>query len=218
VKRVGILLSGRGSNMVALVEAMHAGEIPAEPAIVVSDRPEAPGLERARSLGVAAAAVPRKDYRGRREEHDRAVAAVLDEAGVDIVCLAGYMRILTPWFVGHYEGRMLNIHPALLPSFPGLHGQRQALEHGVRIAGCTVHFVDAEVDHGPIVIQAAVPVLPGDDEETLSARILAQEHRIYPLALRWLAEGRLRIEGRRVVLEGEDPGLPGALVSPAPVS
>ncbi len=218
MKRVGILLSGRGSNMVALVEAMHAGEIPAEPAIVVSDRPEAPGLERARSLGVAAAAVPRKDYRGRREEHDRAVAAVLDEAGVDIVCLAGYMRILTPWFVGHYEGRMLNIHPALLPSFPGLHGQRQALEHGVRIAGCTVHFVDAEVDHGPIVIQAAVPVLPGDDEETLSARILAQEHRIYPLALRWLAEGRLRIEGRRVVLEGEDPGLPGALVSPAPVS
>jgi len=218
VKRVGILLSGRGSNMVALVEAMHAGEIPAEPAIVVSDRPDAPGLARARALGVPAAAVPRKEYRGRREEHDRAVAALLDEAGVDIVCLAGYMRILTPWFVERYAGRLLNIHPALLPSFPGLHGQRQALEHGVRIAGCTVHFVDAEVDHGPIVVQAAVPVLAGDDEETLSARILEQEHRVYPLALRWLAEGRLRIEGRRVVLEGEDPGLPGALVSHAPVS
>ncbi len=218
MKRVGILLSGRGSNMVALVEAMHAGEIPAEPAIVVSDRPDAPGLARARALGVPAAAVPRKEYRGRREEHDRAVAALLDEAGVDIVCLAGYMRILTPWFVERYAGRLLNIHPALLPSFPGLHGQRQALEHGVRIAGCTVHFVDAEVDHGPIVVQAAVPVLAGDDEETLSARILEQEHRVYPLALRWLAEGRLRIEGRRVVLEGEDPGLPGALVSPAPVS
>lgn len=217
MKKVGILLSGRGSNMVALVEAMHAGEVPAEPAIVVSDRPEAPGLVRAASLGVATAAVPRREYRGRgREAHDRAVAAVLEEAGVDLVCLAGYMRILSRWFVERWEGRMLNIHPALLPSFPGLHGQRQALEHGVRIAGCTVHFVDAEVDHGPIVIQAAVPVLPGDDEETLSARILAQEHRIYPLALRWLAEGRLRIEGRRVVLEGEDPGLPGALVSPAP--
>ncbi len=215
-KRVGILLSGRGSNMVALVEAMRSGEVPAEPVVVVSDRPGAPGLDRARSLGVPAVAVPWREYRGRREDHERAVAGVLDEAGVEIVCLAGYMRLLSPGFVERYEGRMLNIHPALLPAFPGLHGQRQALEYGVRIAGCTVHFVDAEVDHGPVIVQAAVPVLPGDDEDTLAARILVQEHRIYPLALRWLAEGRLRVEGRRVLLAGEDPGLPGSLVSPAP--
>jgi len=216
-KRVGILISGRGSNMVSLLEGMRSGEIPAEPGLVVSNRPGAPGLDKAASFGVPTAVVPQKEYRDRpREEHDREVHARLAEAGVDVVCLAGYMRILSPWFVEQWAGRMLNIHPALLPAFPGLHGQRQALEHGVRIAGCTVHFVDAEVDHGPIVVQAAVPVLPGDDEDTLAARILEQEHRIYPLALRLLCEGRLSIEGRRVVVRDEEVGLPHSLVVPAP--
>ncbi|GAB4371147.1 MAG: phosphoribosylglycinamide formyltransferase [Acidobacteriota bacterium] len=217
VKRVGILISGRGSNMVSLLEAMRAGEVPGEAALVVSDRPDAPGLARAASFGVATAVVPRREYRGRpREEHDRAVHERLEAAGVEIVCLAGYMRILSPWFVERWQGRMINIHPALLPSFPGLHGQRQALEHGARIAGCTVHFVDAEVDHGPIIAQAAVPVLPGDTEETLAARILEQEHRIYPLALRLLCQGRLTIEGRRVLVRDEQIDLPRSLVVPDP--
>ena len=217
MKRVGILISGRGSNMVALLEGMRAGEIPAEPAVVVSNDPGAAGLAKARAYGVATAVVPQAEFKGKgRQAHDEAVTAELDRHGVEIVCLAGYMRILSPWFVDRYHGRLLNIHPALLPSFPGLHGAKQALEHGVRVTGCTVHFVDAEVDHGPIVAQAAVAVQPGDTEETLAARILEQEHRVYPLALRLLAEGRLRIEGHRVLVAGEDPGLPQAVVSPDP--
>ncbi|RMG43826.1 MAG: phosphoribosylglycinamide formyltransferase [Acidobacteria bacterium] len=203
--------------MTALLEAMRAGEVPAEPAVVVSNKEDAPGIAKARSYGVPVEVVPSSAYRGRgREAHDRAVAEALDAHRAEIVCLAGYMRVLTPWFVERYAGRLLNIHPSLLPAFPGLHAQRQALEHGVRIAGCTVHFVDAEVDHGPIVVQAAVPVLPGDDEETLAARILEQEHRCYPLALKLLCEERLRIEGRRVVVAGESPAEPRAIVSPAP--
>ncbi len=217
-RRIGILISGRGSNMVSLLEGMRAGEIPGEAALVVSNRPDAPGLARAASFGVPTAVVPQREFRGRpREEHDRTVHAKLERAGVEFVCLAGYMRILSPWFVAQWEGRMLNIHPALLPSFPGLHGQRQAVEHGVRIAGCTVHFVDREVDHGPIVAQAAVPVLPDDDEDALAARILEQEHRIYPLALRLLCEDRLRIEGRRVVVRDEEVDLPRSLVVPSPL-
>ena len=217
MKRVGILISGRGSNMVALLEGMRAGEIPAEPAVVVSNDPGAAGLAKARAYGVATAVVPQAEFKGKgRQAHDEAVTAELDRHGVEIVCLAGYMRILSPWFVDRYHGRLLNIHPALLPSFPGLHGAKQALDHGVRVTGCTVHFVDAEVDHGPIVAQAAVAVQPGDTEETLAARILEQEHRVYPLALRLLAEGRLRIEGHRVLVAGEDPGLPQAVVSPDP--
>ena len=215
-RKVGILISGRGSNMVALLEGMRGGEIPAECALVVANKASAPGLERAASFGVPSAVVPQKEFKGKgREAHDRAVAEKLDEAGVEIVALAGYMRILSPWFVEHYAGRMINIHPALLPSFPGLHGQKQALEQGARIAGCTVHFVDAEVDHGPTIVQAAVPVLPGDTEETLSKRILVQEHRIYPLALKLLCQGRLRLEGRRVVVEGEDVEEPRSLMVPA---
>ncbi len=219
MKRVGILISGRGSNMVALLEGMRAGEIPAEAALVVSNDPAAGGLAKARAYGVATAVVPQAEYKGKgRQAHDEAVAAELDRHGVEIVCLAGYMRILSPWFVARYAGRLLNIHPALLPAFPGLHGAKQALDHGARVAGCTVHFVDAEVDHGPTVAQAAVPVQPGDTEETLAARILEQEHRIYPLALRLLAEGRLSIEGRRVVVAGEEPGFPLAVISPDPGS
>jgi phosphoribosylglycinamide formyltransferase-1 len=215
MKRLGILLSGRGSNMVAILDGIRAGEILAEPALVVSNKAKAPGLDKARSFGVPTAVVPNREFKGRpREEHDRAVAAKLDEAGVEVVVLAGYMRVLSPWFVERYAGRMLNIHPALLPSFPGLHGQAQALEHGARIAGCTVHFVDAEVDHGPIVAQAAVPVLPGDTEEALSARILEQEHRIYPFAVGLLCEDRLRLEGRRVIVDDEPIDVPRSIAVP----
>lgn len=218
-RNVGILISGRGSNMVALLEAMRAGDVAGRPAIVVSNDPGAHGLVRAQSFGVPTAVVPSREFKGQgREAHDRAVSAVLEEALVEFVCLAGYMRVLSPWFVARWKDRLINIHPALLPSFPGLHGQRQALDHGVRIAGCTVHFVDAEVDHGPIIVQAAVPVLPGDTEETLGDRILAQEHRIYPLALSWLCAGRLRVAGRSVVLEDERVEPPAAVVAPHPRS
>ena len=216
MKTLGILVSGRGSNMVALLEGVRSGQIPAEVGVVVSNKPSAPALEKARSFGVPTAVVPQKEFRGRdREEHDRAVQAKLDEAGVEAVCLAGYMRILSPWLVERYRHRILNIHPSLLPAFPGLHAQRQALEHGVRVTGCTVHMVDAELDQGPIVVQAAVPVLPGDTEEGLSARILEQEHRIYPLAVRWLCEGRLEVDGRRVHLRDEPPIEPWSQVSPS---
>ncbi len=218
MKKLGILISGRGSNMVAILEGIRSGVIPAEPVLVVSNKADAPGLERAASFSVPTAVVPQKAFRGQgREAHDRAVVDTLKEAGVELVCLAGYMRILSPWFIEQYPGKILNIHPALLPSFPGLHGQRQALEQGARISGCTVHFVDAEVDHGPTIVQSAVPVLPGDDEESLSERILVQEHRIYPLAVKWAAEDRLRIEGLRVVVEGEEVELPSSLLMPAVV-
>lgn len=195
--RVGILVSGRGSNMVALVEAMRSGRIPADPAVVISNVPTAPALERASAYGIPTACVDHTAIRP-REAHERAVAEVLERHGVDLVCLAGYMRLLSGWIVGAYRGRIFNVHPALLPAFPGLDAQRQALEHGVKVAGCTVHVVDEECDHGPIVLQAAVPVLDDDTEETLSRRILDQEHRIYPEAVALYFEGRLTIEGRRV--------------------
>ncbi|MBP7146731.1 MAG: phosphoribosylglycinamide formyltransferase [Acidobacteria bacterium] len=205
--------------MVALLEAMRSGEVPARAGIVVSNEPDAPGLEKARSYGVATAVVSHREFRGQgREAHEQAVAALLDAAGVEVVCLAGYMRILSPWFVGRYPGRVLNIHPALLPACRGLHGQAQALEAGMRISGCTVHIVDAEVDHGPILAQAAVPVLPGDTEETLGARILEQEHRLYPLALRLVCEDRVRLEGMRSVVENELVDAPASLVVPDPAS
>ncbi len=203
--------------MVALLDAMREEGFPAEPALVVSNVADAPALARARSFGVEARAVPHREFRGQgREAHDRAVAEALDAAQVDVVCLAGYMRVLGAWFVGHYAGRLLNIHPSLLPSFPGLHAQRQALEHGVRISGCTVHFVDAEVDHGPIIAQAAVAVEPGDDEAALSARILEQEHRIYPLALKLLCEERIELRGRAVAVRGETAAGAAGLASPLP--
>lgn len=215
MKTLGILVSGRGSNMVALLEGVRSGQIPARIGVVVSNKRSAPALDKAASFGVPTAVVPQKEFRGRdREEHDRAVQAKLEEAGVDVLCLAGYMRILSPWLVDRYRNRIVNIHPSLLPAFQGLHGQRQALEYGVRVTGCTVHFVDAELDHGPIIVQAAVPVLPDDDEERLSARILEQEHRIYPLAVRWLCEDRLEVDGRRVRLHGEAAVEPWSCLSP----
>ncbi len=217
MKNVGVLVSGRGSNMIALFEAMRSGDATGRPVLVLSNEPDAPALARAASYGVATRVIPHRDFRGQgREAYDRALAAALDEAGVEIVCLAGFMRVLSAWFTDRYAGRLINIHPGLLPSFPGLHAQRQALEHGVRVAGCTVHFVDAAVDHGPIIAQAAVPVLPDDTEESLSARILEQEHRLYPYALALLCAGRVRVDGRRVLVETERAGLPLALAVPAP--
>ena len=195
--RVGILISGRGSNMVALVTAMRDGSVPAEPAVVISNVPGAAGLVTAAGWGIATAVVDHTAIKP-REAHERAVLAILNGHRVDIVCLAGYMRRLSPLLVEAFRGRILNVHPALLPSFPGLDAQKAALDYGVKVAGCTVHLVDDEVDHGPIVLQATVTVEDGDTVETLSARILEQEHAIYPQALALLASGRLEIDGRRV--------------------
>ena len=201
--RVGVLASGRGSNFQSMVTAAAAGRIPAEVVLLLSDRREARALEIARAHGVAVEVVEPREHPG-REGHDKALIDLLESRRVGLVCLAGYMRILGTAFVEHFRGRLLNIHPSLLPAFPGLHAQRQALEHGVRVAGATVHFVDEGTDTGPIVLQAAVPVLPDDTEATLAERILAEEHRIYPDAIRLFAEGRLRIEGRRVRILGEE--------------
>ncbi len=195
--RIGILISGRGSNMVALVQAMQDGRIPAVPAVVISNRPDAAGLDRARSLGVPAEVVDQKDYKPRRL-HEQKVVQVLNDYKVDLVCLAGYMRLLKKTFIEAYSGRIINIHPSLLPAFPGLDAQGQALAYGVKTAGCTVHFVDEQCDHGPIIRQAAVPVFPGDTEADLSARILEQEHRIYPEAVAMYFSPGLRVEGRTV--------------------
>jgi len=184
--RVGILISGRGSNMAALLAAMQDGRVEADPAVVISNVPGASGLDHAKARGVPTAVVDHKAIKP-REAHDRAVLDVLREHRAQIVCLAGYMRFLSPSFVAAYRGRILNIHPSLLPAFPGLDAQRQALEAGVKVSGCTVHLVDETLDHGPILLQSAVPVLPGDTVETLSARILEQEHRIYPEALALIA-------------------------------
>lgn len=195
--RVGILLSGRGSNFLALSDAIEAGRVPAEIALVVSNREEAPGLEHARERGYQAIFIPSK---GRdREAFDREVGAALREARVEIVCLAGFMRLLSSYFIREFPQRILNIHPSLLPAFPGLHAQKQALEWGVKVSGCTVHLVDEDLDHGPIIIQQAVPVEDGDDEESLSARILEQEHRIYPRALERICRGQFRVVGRRLI-------------------
>lgn len=201
-KKIGVLLSGRGSNFEALAESIAAGKIPnAEIAIVLSNRENAPGLERARARGIAVKAIPSKGLE--REPYDRLVVVALKEAGVDLVCLAGYMRLISPYFVSAFPNRILNIHPSLLPAFPGLEAQRQALEHGAKISGCTVHFVDENLDAGPIVIQAAVAIEDSDTVETLSAKILREEHRIYAEAVRVVLEGRFRIEGRRVITTGE---------------
>ena len=197
-KPIGVLLSGRGSNFEALAESVAAGRIPnAEIAIVISNREGAPGIERAKARGIATRAIPSKGLE--REVYDRQVAAVLDEHKVDLVCLAGYMRLLSPYFVAKFPNRILNIHPSLLPSFPGLESQRQALEYGVKFAGCTVHFVDENLDAGPIIVQAVVPVKDDDTEATLSERILIEEHRIYSEAVRLVLEGKCKIAGRRVL-------------------
>lgn len=197
---VGVLASGSGSNFKAIAEACERPDFPARVVALVSNKADAGALSLARKFGVPAHVVDAKGLD--REEHERRIADVLDAAGARLVCLAGYMRLLTPWFVRRYEGRLLNVHPALLPAFPGTHAQRQAFEYGVRVAGCTTHFVTDEMDAGPVVLQAAVPVLPDDTAESLQARILREEHRIYPETVRLFAEGRLRVEGRRVVIEG----------------
>jgi phosphoribosylglycinamide formyltransferase-1 len=197
-KYIGVLLSGRGSNFEALADSVAAGRLPgAEIAIVISNREGAPGIDRARARSIDARVIPSKGLQ--REEYDRQVAAALKEKQVDLVCLAGFMRLLSPYFVGEFRGRILNIHPSLLPAFPGLEAQRQALEYGVKFTGCTVHFVDENLDAGPIVAQAVVPVLDGDTPDTLAERILEEEHCIYTEAVRIVLEGQYRIEGRRAI-------------------
>jgi phosphoribosylglycinamide formyltransferase-1 len=198
-KRIGVLLSGRGSNFVALAESVAGGRIPnAEISIVISNREGAPGIEKAKARGIETRVIPSKGLE--REAYDRLVVAALREKQVDLVCLAGFMRLLSPYFVAAYPNRILNIHPALLPAFPGLESQRQALEYGVKVSGCTVHFVDEKLDAGPIIVQAVVPVRDDDTADSLSERILKEEHRIYSEAVRIVLEGRFRIEGRRVIL------------------
>src|SRR5262245_46106910 len=199
--RVGILISGRGSNMAALIAAAKAPDYPAEIACVVSNVATAPGVKLAQDAGVPTATISHKGFPD-RESFDRAVSAELEKHGVGLVALAGFMRIQSPWFPERWQGRMLNIHPSLLPAFPGLHVQQQAIDAGVRISGCTVHFVTADLDAGPIIAQAAVPVLAGDDADSLAARILRQEHRLYPEVVRWFAEGRIALSDGRVSVKG----------------
>lgn len=199
-QRLAVLVSGSGSNLQAILDACAKPGYPAEVAVVLSNVPTALALERARKAGVAADVLDHKAFPD-RAAFDRALAERVASYQVDLVCLAGFMRVLGPGFLGAFPGRVLNIHPALLPAFPGLHGPRQALLHGVKIAGCTVHFVDEGTDTGPIIAQAAVPVLPGDDEGSLAARILAEEHRLYPTAIRCVVEGRVRFDGRRTQLD-----------------
>ena len=196
-KKIGILISGRGSNMVALAKAVRARKIPAaEIALVISNVETAGGLAKAQAHGIDTVVL---DHRGKsREEHDRAMAAALHKAGVDLICLAGYMRLLSPWFIREFSPRILNIHPSLLPAFPGLDAQQQAFEYGVKFSGCTVHFVDEELDHGAIIKQAVVPILTDDTVETLSEKILAAEHKIYAEAVNLVLANTFRIEGRKV--------------------
>jgi phosphoribosylglycinamide formyltransferase 1 len=195
---VGILLSGRGSNFVAIADSIDAGRIPnARIAVVISNRADAPGIATARARGLTALIIPSK---GRpRDEHDREIVAALKQHGVELVCLAGYMRLLSPWFVQQFPQRILNIHPSLLPAFPGLEAQEQAFAYGVKVSGCTVHFVDEELDHGAIIVQKTVPVLDGDDEHALAERILEQEHIAYTEAIRIVLEGTFSVVGRRLV-------------------
>jgi phosphoribosylglycinamide formyltransferase 1 len=193
---LGILLSGRGSNFVAIADSIDAGRIPdARIAVVVANKADAPGIGTARQRGLNALVIPSKGKP--REEHDREVVAALKQHGVDLVCLAGYMRLLSPWFVQQFPRRILNIHPSLLPAFPGLEAQEQAFAYGVKVSGCTVHFVDEELDHGAIIVQKTVPVLDGDDEHTLAARILEQEHIAYTEAINIVLRGKFEVVGRR---------------------
>ncbi len=199
--QIGVLISGRGSNLQALIDAGTRGELGGKVAIVLSNVADAPGLEHARRAAVPTVVL---DHKGRkREEYDAEVVSILQEHGVELVCLAGFMRLLSPTFVRAFPGRILNVHPALLPAFPGLQAQRQAFEYGVKVSGATVHLVDEGLDSGPIVAQEAVPVRSDDTAESLAVRILEVEHRLYPRAVRLLLEGRSRVEGRRVIEEGE---------------
>ncbi|HZR02782.1 MAG TPA: phosphoribosylglycinamide formyltransferase [Burkholderiales bacterium] len=208
-KRIVILISGRGSNMAALLDA----GLPATISAVISNEPQAKGLEIAHARGVSTQVIDHRDF-GSREEFDDALAQSVEAHGADLIVLAGFMRILSDAFVRRYAGRLINIHPSLLPAFPGVHTHRRALEEGVRLHGCTVHFVTPTLDRGPIIIQAAVPVLCDDTESSLAARVLAQEHRIFPQAVRWFLEGRLSIDGKRVVLRDHRTPSIGALLCP----
>src|SRR5205807_1927785 len=208
MKNLGILLSGRGSNFVAIADNVAAGRIPnARIAVVISNKADAPGIEIARSRGLTALVIRSKGKQ--REEHEREMVAALQKHNIDLVCLAGYMRLLSPWFVQQFPQRILNIHPSLLPAFPGLEAQQQAFAYGVKISGCTVHFVDEELDHGPIIVQKACPVLDTDDEHTLSARILEQEHAAYTEAINIVLAGNFEIAGRR--LRGESQKAEGRM-------
>ena len=213
--RVAALISGRGSNMAALLAAARAPGYPAEIALVLSNTPDAAGLTTAAEAGAATAIVESRRFGREREAFERAMDAELQRHGIEIIALAGFMRVLTPWFVRRWAGRLVNIHPSLLPSFPGLETHERALQAGVRFHGCTVHLVSEGVDEGPILAQASVPVLAGDTPETLAARVLAEEHRIYPAALGWLAAGRVRVEGRRATVEGSVAPA-GASLNPLP--
>ena len=204
--RIAVLVSGSGSNLQAILDASERGEIPCRVGIVISNKADAYGLVRARNHGVPAEVVDHRDF-PKREDFDAKLVELIRASGAKLVCLAGFMRVLTPVFVRAFPNRILNIHPALLPSFPGTHGPRQALAYGVRFSGCTVHFLDEGVDTGPIVVQAVVPVYGDDTEETLAARILVQEHRIYPMAIRLFFAGKLSVEGRKVGIAGE-PRIP----------
>ena len=203
MRNLGILLSGRGSNFEAIADNVASGKLDATIALVISNKADARGIESARRRGLQALVIPSKGMP--REEHDRLIVAALEERKVDLVCLAGYMRLLSPWFIGQFPNRILNIHPSLLPAFPGLDAQKQAFDYGVKVSGCTVHFVDADLDHGAIILQKSVPVLDTDDDHSLAARILEQEHIAYSEAIRIVLEGRYRILGRRVILNHGAP-------------
>ena len=208
---VGALVSGAGTNLQAIIDRAAAGRLDCDLRIVISNRPEAEGLRRAARAGIATRVIDHRDFAA-REDFDRAVVEVLREARVELVALAGFDRLITPVFLDAFPLRIMNIHPALLPAFKGLNAQRQAIEYGVRVAGASVHLVDQETDHGPLIVPGAVPVAPDDTAETLRDRILAVEHEIYPLAIQLFAEGRLRVDGRRVVVTGPRPPLPPPLV------
>ena len=210
---IGVLISGSGTNLQAIIDAIEAGKVDAKIEVVVSNKADAYGLVRARNHGIAVEVLNHRSFCS-REDYDRAVIAVLQARGVELVVLAGFMRLLSPAFIKAYSNRIMNIHPALLPSFPGLHVQQRAVDHGVRFSGCTVHFVNEECDEGPIIIQAVVPVFADDTGETLAARILEQEHRIYPRAIQLYAESRLKVVGRKVLVDRPGKDEKQALIEP----
>ncbi len=212
--KLGVLVSGRGSNLQAVIDNIVNGSLPAEVAVVISDQEDAYALEHARKHNIPAVPVSSKGYKSKREEYDALLVKELQKRDVELVCLAGFMRIISPALIKSFPNRIMNIHPALLPAFPGLHVQKKALEHGVKFSGCTVHFVDEGMDTGPIIIQAVVPVMDNDTEDSLSERILKQEHKIYSRAIRLFAEGRLRIEGRRVFVTGLEDKKDEFLINP----
>ncbi|MDH3445402.1 MAG: phosphoribosylglycinamide formyltransferase [Deltaproteobacteria bacterium] len=211
---IGVLVSGGGTNLQAIIDATEAKKLDASIRVVLSNKEDAYGLVRAKKHAIPTAVLDHKQFSS-RDAYDQAVVDLLRAHGVELVVLAGFMRLLSPVFIKAYSNRIMNIHPALLPSFPGLHVQRKAVEYGVRFSGCTVHFVNEECDEGPIIIQAVVPVLPGDTEDALSARILKEEHRIYPRAIQLYAEGRLRVDGRRVIVDGSALDEKAVLVQPS---